>query len=69
MRESTRLPSFCKLILSVGNFLNYVRVFFTHYFIFNKEQMCLKSAAEKQAEIIRDKYCYDVSHRVVLAAV
>lgn len=27
VRESTRLPSFCKLILSVGNFLNYVRIF------------------------------------------
>lgn len=30
VRESTRLPSFCKLILSVGNFLNYVRIFTQH---------------------------------------
>lgn len=26
VRQSTRLSSFCKLILDVGNFLNYVRV-------------------------------------------
>lgn len=24
LKESTRFPSFCKLILDVGNFLNYV---------------------------------------------
>ena len=65
VRESTRLPSFCKLILSVGNFLNYVRIFtlcinseFTIYTVYIQCIYCVYNLTEHTCDVTGCLWCH-----------